>query len=249
MTSLWKLCPKIWLYVYSSRQWTVCHLGITTSLLSNAHAQCVGNYLKSSSNSHATYWGRHVLWTDLLPLVLSSHLASKVRNWLHCSTCQAMASLKYLHVCVVYSSDIRRALTLFCLTVFHTHSHGKLSTQWCVNIFVQGIEISTALRSQGEMGYHSIMLLYSVSKLRQQCHVHRYVHSYKNTQLELCAGVWGDNHYAASVSLWHTELAAVNVCTLALKESGENSVYECVGRGWHGRVDHFLLFCNFIKEI
>lgn len=149
----------------------------------------------------------------------STHLASKRRNWLPCSTCQAMASLKYLHVCIVCSSDIRQALTLFCPSVFHTHSHGKLSAQWCVNIFVQGIEISVELRSLGEMGYHSITLWYSVSNLRRQCHVHRYVHSYKNTQLEtcteLCAGVWGDNHYAASVSLRYTELAEVNVCTSA----------------------------------
>lgn len=64
------------------------------------------------------------------------------------------ATLKCLHVCIVFSSDIRQTLTLFCPSISQTHSHGEVSTQQSVNMFEfeQGVEISPKLRSLGEMG-------------------------------------------------------------------------------------------------
>ena len=77
---------------------------------------------------------------------------------------------------------------------------------------------------------------------------HAKIHSKnKHTQnwISLCAEVWEDKQYAASVSLRQTELAEVNADTSLQQENGEHCV--CVEE--HGKVDHFLLFCNFIKEI
>lgn len=64
-------------------------------------------------------------------------------------------------------------------------------------------------------------------------------------RMSLCSEVWEDKQYVASVSLWQTELDEVNVGTSVSEENGE----ACACGGEHGRVDYFLLFLNFIKEI
>lgn len=63
--------------------------------------------------------------------------------------------------------------------------------------------------------------------------------------ISLCAEVEEDKQYVASVSPWHTELDEVNVGTSVSEEKGE----PCACRKEHGRVEYFLLLCNFIKEI
>lgn len=94
-----------------------------------------------------------MLWTDLFPF--GSHIwHQKEETQCIVSLVRQRATLKYLHVCVVFSSDIRQALTLFCPSVSHTLCHEEVSTQRSENLFEfeQGVEISPKLRTLGEMG-------------------------------------------------------------------------------------------------
>lgn len=68
---------------------------------------------------------------------------------------------------------------------------------------------------------------------------------HRESWISLCAQVLEDKQYVASVSLWQTELDEVKADTSLSEENGEP--WACIAE--RGRVHHFLLFCNFIKEI
>lgn len=149
MTSLWKLCPKIWLYVYSSRQWAVCHLGIRTSP-PLTHTHCVGND-KEVLQTAMQHTGKGMCCGQIYCLWMS-YLAPKRR--IIVPLVSQCATLKHLHMCIVFSSDIRQARSSFCPSVSHTHSlMGKFQLiEACMFEFEQGVENSPKLRSLGEIG-------------------------------------------------------------------------------------------------
>lgn len=137
MTSLWKFSTKIWLFVYNSRQWAVCHLGIIASPLLNALTCCFGNYLKRFFKQP-----HHILL----------FIWHQKTIWIHCSTC---ATLVFLHVFLVFliRHQISPRFILSPLSLTCTLSlmrKFQLNRAWMFE-FEQGVEISPKLWSRGEM--------------------------------------------------------------------------------------------------
>lgn len=173
---------------------------------------------RGSSNNHTTY-GKGMCCRQIYCLWFSN-LAPKRRNWIHCSTCQAMCNTE-VPVCIVFSSDIRQARTLFCPPVSHTDSlMGKfqLIGAWiCLSlskVFHQSCEAwvkSDCHSSKLGSHYYALLLCqYSVGKFSSaQICTHIQKHTVRNTHKTKFSCV----HYPASVSIWHT--ADVNVCTSA----------------------------------
>ncbi len=148
---------------------------------------------RGSSNNHSHILGKAHAFGQIYCLWFS-HLASKRRKWIHCSTCQAMCNIK-ISACVhgfFHLTSDKPLPFILPLCLAHTHSHGEVSTHRSVNMFEfeQGVEISpkpawVKWDCHSKVSWdHIIMLRHCVGKFGWHSHVHRYVRTYKNTQWE-----------------------------------------------------------------
>lgn len=133
----WKLSPKIWLYVCSSNNepstiWESQHSYFLLYIHRDTVGDtgCTGNILKRFFKQPRNIRERHVLLTNLLPLVLKlgtkkNKLDSLSGNGQHWSIC--------LHSVLTWHQKRRYFILPLCLS--HRLSHGEVSTHRSINMF------------------------------------------------------------------------------------------------------------------
>lgn len=190
MSSLWKLCPQICLCVCSSRHGAGSLLGITTSQHRSDHfqnKQSLEMIWNGSSNSHTK--PREKVCALENSITFGSQIQHQRDELVFIvPLVRKRTTRKYLHVCLVFSSDIREDLTSFCSTV----SLSPTQTQTLMGRFpLGGAWIHLSLSKVWSLSFgawvkwdcHSkiswnriIMLWYSDGKFSWHNHVNRYAH-------------------------------------------------------------------------
>lgn len=151
MAHLWKLCLKIWLYVCSSNNepsaiWESQHV----HFILRTHTHCIGNDLKRFFKQPRNIRERHVLRTDLLPLVLKFGTKKRKLDSLFYLSGNVQHWSIYMHSVLIWHQTSPYFILPLCVS--HRLSHGEVSTNRSVNMleFEQGV--SPKLRGLGEIG-------------------------------------------------------------------------------------------------